>query len=425
MVHFNAHTNIFSNLWKLIYSMADSINPKTYYDLCLSSGDKATALGFFKFTGVSSAYVGSINDTWKRFIATVEPVARRIELQQDWDQHKQKRREYWNAKKTEEEAAAEQRDYLKTVSTAVMCDKTRTVEVVGKRYRDLLQDELHRDFTSSSSCDSSKRESVCPADGESVSTCNDQRALKRRKGNRVYDEALKLFEDSPLFDLFAFIFNKAQGVKPNPLPTVSSAIETPHIRRIAAYAHSKLCKTNITEQELKNVYIVLSCIVSPHIPDASAVFGEEILSKIKEEVVLESFEPSRIDDVLSRLRDAFVGKLDVKYLMEEISLHFANSIRCERDGEKTDKDLLELERMTLEIIRYFCMLIITKQFDQKLSETTCVSFWNHIWIILFGSTDITFDMGELASTATKADMQAMEILFGSLSQTGGRKTDTL
>ncbi|KAF9420285.1 hypothetical protein BGZ94_009173 [Podila epigama] len=81
--------------------------------------------------------------------------------------------------------------------------------------------------------------------------------------------------------------------------------------------------------------------------------------------------------------------------------------------------------MTLEIVRYFCTLIITEQFDQKLSETTCVSFWNHVWILLFGDTDVIFDIGELASAATKADMQSIEILFGSLSQTGGRKADTL
>jgi hypothetical protein len=71
------------------------------------------------------------------------------------------------------------------------------------------------------------------------------------------------------------------------------------------------------------------------------------------------------------------------------------------------------------------MLIITRRFDQNLSETTCVSFCNHVWIILFDNTDIFFDMGELASTATKVDMQAVEILFGTLSQTSGRKMDTL
>lgn len=43
----------------------------------------------------------------------------------------------------------------------------------------------------------------------------------------------------------------------------------------------------------------------------------------------------------------------------------------------------------------------------------------------FGGTDLVFDMGELVSLATKADMHAIETLFGSLPQTGGKKTDTL
>ncbi|KAG0197470.1 hypothetical protein BGX33_000596, partial [Mortierella sp. NVP41] len=379
---------------------------------------KATALGYFKFTKVSSAHLGSVNDTWKRFIETVESVDRRKELKQDWDQHKQERRDYWNSKKIEEEAAAEQRGYLKTVSTAVMCDKTRTVAVLDKRYQDLLQEELHRDSTFLNSRDSSKSDYTCSVDGEIVSTIDVQRAPKRRRGNSAYDEALKLFEDSPLFDFFAYIFNKAQGIKPNPLPGVPFAVESPNIRRLAVYAHNELCKANITEQELKNVYLALSCIVSPHIPDASAVFGMELLRRIKEEVILETFESSRLEGILSPLRNAFEERLDVKYLMEEVSLRDADIVRRERDGEKADEEMLELEKKTLEIIRYL-------QFDQKLSETTCVSFWNHVWIILFGGTDIFFDMGELASTATKTDMQAIEVLFGTLSQTGGRKTDTL
>ncbi|KAF9150953.1 hypothetical protein DFQ26_001415, partial [Actinomortierella ambigua] len=70
-------------------------------------------------------------------------------------------------------------------------------------------------------------------------------------------------------------------------------------------------------------------------------------------------------------------------------------------------------------------LIVGKQFEHQLSETTCVAYWNYVWTILIGGTDLVFDMGKLASSATKADMQAIEILFGTLSQTGGRKTDTL
>lgn len=80
---------------------------------------------------------------------------------------------------------------------------------------------------------------------------------------------------------------------------------------------------------------------------------------------------------------------------------------------------------TLSYFPISCMLIFSKQFEHRLSETSCVAYWNYVWTILFGGTDLVFDMGELTSLATKADMHAIEILFGSLSQTGGRKTDTL
>ncbi|KAF9972813.1 hypothetical protein BGZ73_003997 [Actinomortierella ambigua] len=360
-------------------------NPKLYLEHCLSAGEEATSVGFFKFTKASFAHLGSLSDTWKQFITTVEPAALR----------------------------------------SVMMDKTGTVAVVDKRYRDLIEQELRSDSVSSTSThdgDENQSDVTCPQDeGGNAST----HRTKRRKNSTAVDEAMKLFEDSPLFDFFAYIFKKAQGNRHNPLPRVPSTEMSPNIRRLALYAQSELSKSSNSEQDLKNLYVVLSCIVSLQIPNATELFGKELVLKIEKEVRFEGFERSRIDGFLSRLRDTFSHSLDVKHLMDEISLRLAGIVNQERDGRDVDKETLELERVALEIIRYFCILIVGKQFELRLSETTCVAYWNYVWTILFGGTDLVFDMGELASSATKADMHAIEILFGSLSQTGGRKTDTL
>jgi hypothetical protein len=81
--------------------------------------------------------------------------------------------------------------------------KTWTVEVLYKRYRDTLQEELHRDSTSSSNRHVSKSEFACLVNGEEIVS-----ALVLLN---AYDEALKLFEDSPLLDFFAYIFNKVRA----------------------------------------------------------------------------------------------------------------------------------------------------------------------------------------------------------------------
>ncbi|KAG0291972.1 hypothetical protein BGZ98_002782 [Dissophora globulifera] len=119
---------------------------------------------------------------------------------------------------------------------------------------------------------------------------------------------------------------------------------------------------------------------------------------------------------------AFVEKrLDVRHLLQEITLREAELVRRDRGGERIDAEVVDLEKKVLEIIRYFCTLVLTRQFTPKLSRTTCVSFWNHIWMVLFGDTDVCFDIGELASPSTRADMRANELLFGTLFQSGGRR----
>jgi len=88
--------------------MTTSTNPEEYYELCTTCGETPTALGYFQFSKASSAQLGSISDSWRRFIAKVEPAARRIELQQDWNEHRMERKDYWNSLKSEEQAKAEQ-----------------------------------------------------------------------------------------------------------------------------------------------------------------------------------------------------------------------------------------------------------------------------------------------------------------------------
>ena len=67
---------------------------------------------------------------------------------------------------------------------------------------------------------------------------------------------------------------------------------------------------------------------------------------------LEGFELARIDGFLSRLRDAISNSLDIKHLMDETSLRVADIIRQERDGRVVNKEALEVEKVTPEIICY-------------------------------------------------------------------------
>lgn len=66
----------------------------------------------------------------------------------------------------------------------------------------------------------------------------------------------------------------------------------------------------------------------------------DMLRKIKEEVTLESLEPSRLEGLLCQLRDAFEDRLHVKYLMDERLLQIADTVTWERDGDKVDKQML-------------------------------------------------------------------------------------
>ncbi|KAF9926100.1 hypothetical protein FBU30_004277 [Linnemannia zychae] len=277
-------------------------------------GEDATSVGFFEFAKVSFAHLGSLSDTWKQFITTVEPAARRCKLQQDWDDSKRARREFWSAKKDEEEAIAEQKSYMKTLATAVMTDKTGTATVVDKRYRNLIEQELRSDSVPSTSVhdgDEDQIEVTCPQD--ECGSASTHRA-KRLKNTTAVDEAMKLFKDSPLFDIFAYIFKKAQGDRHNPLPSVPSTEMSPNIRRLALYAQSELSKSSNSEKDLKNLY---------------ELFGKELVHKIEMEARFEAFDGSRIDEFLSQLRNIFSHSLDVKHLMDEISLRLAGIVSQE------------------------------------------------------------------------------------------------
>ncbi|KAF9212617.1 hypothetical protein BGZ59_006519 [Podila verticillata] len=71
-------------------------------------------------------------------------------------------------------------------------------------------------------------------------------------------------------------------------------------------------------------------------------------------------------------------------------------------------------------------LLNSGDFERKRSEDTCVFVWKYVRTTLIGKgSRVVFDVDELASEATKADIHKTELLFGTLTQSGGRKADTL
>jgi hypothetical protein len=175
--------------------------------------------------------------------------------------------------------------------------------------------------------------------------------------------------------------------------------------------------------------VALSCIVSTTVNDASNIFGSSLITRIASQVTLKELALPILAKVLSPLQESFAkNDYDLNFLQQEVELRLAELVLCERDGSwvtKEEKVDLAVSRQVYQILHFFCVVIGSGQFENKNSETECVAYWSHVWRILFTKTCIIVNTGEIASVATRDDMHMNELLFGTVTQSGGRKTDTL
>ncbi|KAF8936383.1 hypothetical protein BGZ47_009536 [Haplosporangium gracile] len=205
-------------------------------------------------------------------------------------------------------------------------------------------------------------------------------------------------------------------------PQVPTDILSKNLNRLVAYAHRVLSGNDAQLHDLKDVYVALSCIVSATVKDASNVFGSSLITRIASQVTLKEVALPILAKVLSPLQESFAkNDYDLNFLQQEVELRLAELVLCERDGSWVTKE----EKVDLAMSRQVCVVMGSGQFENKNSETECVAYWSHIWRILFTKTCIIVNTGEIASIATKEDMHTNELLFGTVTQSGGRKTDTL
>ncbi|KAF9939996.1 hypothetical protein BGZ65_008668 [Modicella reniformis] len=238
----------------------------------------------------------------------------------------------------------------------------------------------------------------------------------RQKSDTSYDKALELFDGSPLFEYFEYIFKKAHGIEPNPFPRVPADLTSDNMKRIVKYVRSELSNDRISEHDLKHVYLALSCIISKDMPGALETFGSEIMTRIDGGIKLSEVRSEVFHMILTPLRGSF-GSGDLKRLKQEIELSKAEIVNLKRSGKSFNNADMVIQSQVYELIDYFCLMILKNQFGNRLSEATCVTLWNHVWAILFGDTEeILVDIGELASASTKADIHALVTLFGTTSQ---------
>ncbi|KAG0324184.1 hypothetical protein BG000_002308 [Podila horticola] len=249
-----------------------------------------------------------------------------------------------------------------------------------------------------------------------------------QRPSKGYDEAVQAFQGTPFFWYFRYMFKLAHNVTPNPLPELDD-VQTGSDNHIAIvqYCRHLLTKVAVTEIDQKHVYVALSRVVSTSLVDKELYFGS-ILPVTENEITLQEC-PVSMSDLLRPLHDKFLAtnydlglfQREVKYLQAELAHQWDTELPSrERATERKRKE------QALTIILYLSVLIDNGNFERKRSEDTCVFVWNFVWTILFGKeSGILFDVGELASAATKADIHKAELLFGTLTHSGGRKADTL
>ncbi|KAF9396484.1 hypothetical protein CPC16_001166 [Podila verticillata] len=226
-----------------------------------------------------------------------------------------------------------------------------------------------------------------------------------------------------IFIIFVIFFCNAhhiseRRVTPNPILNEDSTQSGSD--KIVQYCRHLLQKTVVTEIDLKHVYVALSRIVS---------------MTIEKEIAFEDC-PVSISNLLHLLKDNFhASKYDLTWLHQEVQLLLAELVRHERaeppdmreNAAGRDRTAERKNKQkALAIILYLATLLNSGDFERKRSEDTCVFVWKYVRTTLIGKgSRVVFDVDELASEATKADIHKTELLFGTLTQSGGRKADTL
>ncbi|KAG0354303.1 hypothetical protein BG005_006583 [Podila minutissima] len=219
---------------------------------------------------------------------------------------------------------------------------------------------------------------------------------------------------------------KAYQVVPNPFPSDTNE-GSDNMLAIVRYCRHLLGSPEVSNMDLKHVYVALSRVISTTLIHREMFFAP-VLHSIEKEITLREC-PVSVSEFLVPVRNRFVASgLDMSYLLRQVKFLQADLAHEEEEQKKDRAQALERQckDKALEIIRYLTILIQNGIVKRKISEGTCVHIWNFVWTILFGNaTGVQVDIGELASEATKADIQVTEQLFGTLTQSGGRKTDTI
>ncbi|KAI9241313.1 MAG: hypothetical protein BYD32DRAFT_457973 [Podila humilis] len=223
----------------------------------------------------------------------------------------------------------------------------------------------------------------------------------RKRTPQAYDDAVRAFQDTPLL-LFAYfnnVFKLAYSVTPNPILNEDSTQSgSDNQKVIVQYCRHLLQKTVVTEIDLKHVYSVSHCL----------------------------------DEFGGQGSDNFhASKYDLTWLHQEVQLLLAELVRHERaEPPDTRENAAGRDRTAerknkqkaLAIILYLATLLNSGDFERKRSEDTCVFVWKYVRTTLIGKgSRVVFDVDELASEATKADIHKTELLFGTLTQVNERK----
>ncbi|KAF9585574.1 hypothetical protein BGW38_001748 [Lunasporangiospora selenospora] len=285
----------------------------------------------------------------------------------------------------------------------------------------------------SSPCEREGQSSKTPADLDSDPAISSSKAPAHlesdpaKPGTKDYQKALDMFAGSPFLPFFQYIFDKAKG-KTTSLPPVPSCDMSKSWHVMAKYAR-QILETAGPEENEKEAYLALSSIISVNVPSARSYYGPNMISKIEDCISLAQFSSPTIAKILGPLITGFGGNdLDVAYLSQELDLRLAELVQYERNGglcNVKDKLAIDVSRKTYRILGYFCTMILSGHFNERMTEAACVAIWSYVWTILFAGTNVTFNIGEKASKATKLDIHCNETLFGSTTQSGGRKIDTL
>ncbi|KAG0374052.1 hypothetical protein BGX24_010902 [Mortierella sp. AD032] len=108
---------------------------------------------------------------------------------------------------------------------------------------------------------------------------------------------------------------------------------------LVEYAHRVLTGDDAQLDDIKDVYVALSCIVSAAVSDASHNFGSSQITRIASQVTLKELALPILAKVLSPLQESFAeNDYDLNFLQQEVEQLLAEHVLSERDESGVTKD---------------------------------------------------------------------------------------